>query len=125
MPPSEEPANPIDPPIDPLGQYEQSVSKPLPPPHGRLWVQLVLLALTLVTTTLAGVGHYQFFKIDLALLDQPAQLQQALTASITNSRFYLQGLWYSLTILLIPLGIPVMKLGRRLLGLSGDLMHLS
>ena len=70
--PSEEPVNPID----PLDQYEQLVPKPLPPPHGRLWVQLVLLALTLVTTTLAGVSHYQFFKIDLAVLDQPARLQQ-------------------------------------------------
>ena len=95
--PSEEPVNPID----PLDQYEQFVPKPLPPPHGRLWVQLVLLALTLVTTTLAGVGHYQFFKIDLALLDQPEQLQQALTSSVTGTGFYLHGLWYSLTILLI------------------------
>jgi membrane-associated protease RseP (regulator of RpoE activity) len=95
--PSEEPVNPID----PFDQYEQSIPKPLPPPHGRLWVQLVLLALTLVTTTLAGVGHYQFFKIDLALLDQPAELRQALTGTITDTRFYLQGLWYSLTILLI------------------------
>ena len=95
--PSEEPVNPID----PFDQYEQSIPKPLPPPHGRLWVQLVLLALTLVTTTLAGVGHYQFFKIDLALIDQPEQLRQALTGTVTDARFYLQGLWYSLTILLI------------------------
>ena len=95
--PSEEPVNPID----PVDQYEQLVPKPPPPPHGRLWVQLVLLALTLVTTTLAGVGHYQFFKIDLALLDQPEQLQQALTSSFTDTSFYLHGLWYSLTILLI------------------------
>ena len=95
--PSEEPVNPID----PFDQYEQSIPKPLPPPHGRLWVQLLLLALTLVTTTLAGVGHYQFFKIDLALIDQPEQLRQALTGTVTDARFYLQGLWYSLTILLI------------------------
>ena len=95
--PSEEPVNPID----PLDQYEQLVPKPLPPPHGRLWVQLVLLALTLVTTTLAGVSHYQFFKIDLAVLDQPARLQQILTSAGTGAGFYLSGLWYSLTILLI------------------------
>lgn len=95
--PSEEPVNPID----PLDQYEQLVPKPLPPPHGRLWVQLVLLALTLLTTTLAGISHYQFFKIDLALLDQPARLQQILASSGTGAGFYLRGLWYSLTILLI------------------------
>ena len=95
--PSEEPVNPID----PLDHYEQSVSKPLPPPHGRLWVQLVLLALTLGTTTLAGVSHYQFFKIDLAVLDQPILLRQALEGPVSSAGFYLHGLWYSLTILLI------------------------
>lgn len=95
--PSEVPANPIE----PLDQYTQSVPQPLAPPHGRLSVQLTLLALTLVTTTLAGVAHHQFFKIDLALIDQPEQLQQALTNSATGAGFYLSGLWYSLTILLI------------------------
>jgi hypothetical protein len=44
---------------------------------------------------------------------------------IIASLVWIVGLVLCLTILLIPLGIPVMKLGRRLLGLSGDLMHLS
>ena len=95
--PSDEPVKPID----PLDHHEPFVPKPLPPPHGRLWVQLLLFALTVVTTTLAGVTHYEFFKIDLAILDQPDLLKQALTASAGTSSFYLQGLWYSLTILTI------------------------
>lgn len=95
--PSEEPVHPID----PLDHYETFVPQPMPPPHGRLWVQVALLGLTLVTTTLAGVAHYQFFQIDLALLDQPQQLQQALTNTVVDAGFYLRGLWYSLTILLI------------------------
>ena len=73
----------------------------MPPPHGRLSVQLLLFALTVVTTTLAGVTHYEFFKINLAILDQPDLLKQALTASAGNWSFYLQGMWYSLTILTI------------------------
>ena len=95
--PSDEPVNPID----PLDHHEPFVPKPLPPPHGRLWVQLLLFGLTVVTTTLAGASHYEFFKINLAILDQPDLLKQALTASVGTSSFYLQGLWYSLTILTI------------------------
>jgi hypothetical protein len=37
---------------------------------------------------------------------------------------WLVGLVLCVTVLLIPLGIPVMKLGRRLLTLAGDLMHI-
>lgn len=38
---------------------------------------------------------------------------------------WLVGMVLCVTVILIPLGIPVMKLGRRLLGVAGDLMHLS
>lgn len=37
---------------------------------------------------------------------------------------WLVGLVLCVTVLLIPLGIPVMKLGGRLFTLAGDLMHI-
>ena len=95
------PAIPDLPPPDAGNHYEQFVPKPLPPPHGKLWVQIVLFALTLVTTTWAGIEHYAFFKIDMSLLDHPAELEQRLTALLSDRSLYLQGLWYSLTILTI------------------------
>jgi len=95
------PAIPDLPPPDPADHYDQFVPKPLPPPHGRLWVQILLFALTLVTTTWAGVEHYAFFKIDMSLLDHPAALEERLTALLADRSVYLQGLWYSLTILTI------------------------
>ena len=58
--PSDEPANPIEP-IDPLDHYEQFIPKPLPPPHGRLWVQVLLFALTLASTTFMGGCQYYGF----------------------------------------------------------------
>ena len=36
------------PPPDPNDRYEQFVAEPVPPPHGRLWVQATLLAFTLL-----------------------------------------------------------------------------
>lgn len=89
------PDDPIDPAVD---QYEQFIPKPLPPPHGRLWVQLVLLALTLVTTTIAGGCHYYSFTLDLA---QSADMSRAAPVDFRAASFYLHGLWYSLTILAI------------------------
>jgi membrane-associated protease RseP (regulator of RpoE activity) len=99
--PSDEPANPIDPPIDPLDHYEQFIPKPLPPPHGRLWVQLLLLVLTFITTTLAGSLHYYAFMQDLASADLPRLAEPPFTAIVTDPTFYIHGLWYSLTILAI------------------------
>jgi hypothetical protein len=43
---------------------------------------------------------------------------------IVASVVWIVGLVLCITVLLIPLGIPVMKLGRRLLTLAGDLMHI-
>ena len=95
--PSEEPVNPID----PFDQYEQSIPKPLPPPHGRLWVQLVLLALTLATTTFVGGCHYYGFLQDLASANDPALNATSPQVLFASPTFYLHGLWYSLTILAI------------------------
>jgi membrane-associated protease RseP (regulator of RpoE activity) len=88
------------PPEDLPDQYEQFIPKPLPPPHGRLWVQLLLLGLTLVTTTIAGGCHYYSFMQDLATADVPRE-PQSFGAMFGAPAFYLRGLWYSLTILTI------------------------
>jgi membrane-associated protease RseP (regulator of RpoE activity) len=77
--------------------YEPLVPKPLPPPHGRLWVQLLLLALTLASTTFAGGCHYYLFTLDMATGGSGQVPSPDMSAPI----FYLRGLWYSLTILTI------------------------
>lgn len=79
--------------------YDQFVPKPLPPPHGRLWVQALLFALTLLTTTFAGGCHYYNFTIDFAAAGSPQD--PALADVFLSPLFYLHGLWYSLTILAI------------------------
>lgn len=84
---------------DPNDQYEQSIPKPLPPPHGRLWVQLALLALTLLSTTFAGGCHYYSFMQDLATAGDASSNGPPLTPLFSQPGFYLHGLWYSLTIL--------------------------
>jgi membrane-associated protease RseP (regulator of RpoE activity) len=84
-----------------IDQYEQFIPKPLPPPHGRLWVQLVLLALTLGTTTFMGGCHYYGFLQDLATANDPAQSAATLQSTFASPMFYVHGLWYSLTILAI------------------------
>ena len=43
---------------------------------------------------------------------------------IVASLVWLVGIVLCVTVILLPLGIPVTKLGRRLLTLSGDLMHI-
>jgi membrane-associated protease RseP (regulator of RpoE activity) len=83
-----------------VDHYEHYIPPPLPPPHGRLWVQLGLFALTLLTTTFAGGCHYHFFTLDLASSSDP-NAGADVTALFASPAFYLQGLWYSLTILAI------------------------
>lgn len=100
--PSDEPIGPFDA-IDRashVDHYEQFIPRPLPPPHGRLWVQVTLFALTLLTTTFAGGCHYYFFTIDLATAGDPIAGPDV-TTLFTDPIFYLHGLWYSLTILAI------------------------
>ena len=99
--PSDEPANPIDPPVDPLDQYEQFIPKPLPPPHGRLWVQVLLFALALASTTFVGGCPYYNFMQDLASAALPPVAAPSAAEFFGNALFYLHGLWYSLTILAI------------------------
>lgn len=64
-----------------------------PPARPRAWRHWLLLALTLCTTTLVGGCHHLGFEADFA--SGPAALD------LSDPRFYLKGLWYSLTILAI------------------------
>ncbi len=105
------------PPADPNDRYDEFVPQQVPPPHGRLRVQLILFALTFVTTTIAGGCHYQTFMTDLATVgpqDVPADAPDSIWAVLSDARlwsaigsvlsdptFYLHGLWYSLAILAI------------------------
>ena len=85
---------------DPNDQYEQLVLNPLPPPHGRLGVQLLLFALTLVTTTIIGAENWAFFTIDYAQLEELVKRKDDSIVRLVRERWsLLGGLWYSLTIL--------------------------
>ena len=88
------------PPGDPRDRYDEFVAPPPPPHHGKLWVQLTLLAATVVTTTITGACHYASFSIDFSQLgaDGGGQLGMDL---FSDPMFYARGLWYSLTILAI------------------------
>ena len=98
-PPPERPLFPDLPPYDPNDHYQEFVPPPLPAPHGKLWVQLLLLALTLGTTTFAGGCHYAFF--EMGFNADSAVAAERLQNQFTTPAFYLHGLWYSLTILAI------------------------
>ena len=81
-------------------RYDELVAKPQPPPHGRLWVQLLLIALTLVTTTIVGAQNYAFFTFDYAqIAELVARDDASLLAAVIERLSYTRGLWYSLTIL--------------------------
>ena len=72
---------------------------PLQPPHGQLGVQLALLAMTVVSTTVVGACHYDAFTIDLARASDATPA--AGLFDFSDPMFYVRGLWYSLTILAI------------------------
>jgi membrane-associated protease RseP (regulator of RpoE activity) len=70
----------------------------VPPPaprNGRTWVHLALLLLTLVTTTFVGAFHYVSFEQGFEP-SAPLDLEE-----FRRAGFYLNGLWYSLTVLAI------------------------
>jgi membrane-associated protease RseP (regulator of RpoE activity) len=64
---------------------------PLPKFRDRVWLHVLLFALTIVSTTFAGAGHYASFRSDF--VDRPL--------GIPMSALLLGGLWYSGTILAI------------------------
>ena len=71
-----------------------------PPNHGRLWVQLTLLAATVITTTLVGGCHYYSFATDLSTIND-VPTSAAPLVLFSDPLFWLRGLWYSLTVLAI------------------------
>jgi membrane-associated protease RseP (regulator of RpoE activity) len=99
---SSPPVLPELPPLDPRDHYESFVPKPLPPPHGRLRVQLGLFALTLLTTTMVGADRYVEFAIDYPQLGELLKRNDGSLIRVFTEHFsYTNGLWYSLTILAI------------------------
>jgi membrane-associated protease RseP (regulator of RpoE activity) len=74
---------------------------PAPPPRDRVWLHVVLLVLTVVSTTLVGACHYLSFEQGFEPV--PPMEDQAGRAFVvglfSQPSFYLNGLWYSLTVL--------------------------
>ena len=111
--PGPTPAIPELPPIDPNDHYDQYVPPPLPPRHGKLSVQLTLLAVTFITTTIAGGCHYDAFMTDLSTIHPPdiapaipfwqllGMAFRELGERLADPMFHVHGLWYSVTILAI------------------------
>ena len=89
------PRDPFDPPYyRALRAYEQLEVPPVPATRRRperRWKYAVLLLLTFATTTLAGAQFYAGFYLDFG--NRPLDL--------TPAEFYLNGFWYSLSILAI------------------------
>ncbi len=57
----------------------------------RRWRHLILFLLTVVTTTMVGATHYAAYALDFELR----------TLAVSSLQFYLNGLWYSASILAI------------------------
>jgi membrane-associated protease RseP (regulator of RpoE activity) len=66
--------------------------QPLPKFQDRRWKHLLLFVLTVITTTVAGVGHYLSFRSDFA---------SSLPPDVSVTAMIFGGLWYSGTILAI------------------------
>lgn len=94
VPPPADPRewNPLSPPE--FGAY---YAPPLPvPPRDRVWLHVLLLLLTVGTTTL--VGALQHFTFVAGFNGDGVELGRA---TLRDPTFYLNGLWYSATILAI------------------------
>jgi membrane-associated protease RseP (regulator of RpoE activity) len=88
--------------VDPAGQFRNEPLHRFPPqgfawrPHpkfqDRIWLHVLLFILTIVTTTVAGIGHYLAFRADFA---------PPVGVALTSARVILPGLFYSVTILAI------------------------
>lgn len=75
----------------PLAPLEYLWLQPRKKFQDRVWRHVALLALTILTTTLTGAGHYEAFLGELNTRD----------VDLTFAESVLSGLWYSGTILLI------------------------
>jgi membrane-associated protease RseP (regulator of RpoE activity) len=93
--------------IPPPDPFAYGFNEPIPayvptaPPRDRVWVHILLLLLTIVSTTFVGGCHYLSF--DQAFDAAPPMNDLDGRAFIMNifsqPSFYLNGLWYSLTVL--------------------------
>ena len=77
-----------------------------PPRRDRVWLHYLLFILTLVSTTLTGADNYAVFSLDFNQLNRLLALPDAdrqawATALASTPSYYLNGLWYSLTVLAI------------------------
>ncbi|MGE4053151.1 MAG: site-2 protease family protein [Vicinamibacterales bacterium] len=75
----------------PLAPFEYLHLAPRRKFQDRVWQHVLLLALTIVTTTLTGANHYASFLSDLGARD----------VDLTTAEYILNGFWYSGTILAI------------------------
>ena len=77
---------------------------PLPlPRRDRVWLHYLLFALTLASTTLTGADLFAVFTVDFnQLLAMSESESRAWAAALASSpSYYLNGLWYSVTVLAI------------------------
>ena len=89
------------PPVDRTDRYDEIVAQSPPPMKGRLSVQVVLLLMTVVSTTIVGGFHYFSFSIPFDQIPELLRGDRSPRASLATLEFLRNGLWYSLTILAI------------------------
>lgn len=83
-----EPARDIPTPLTPFEYLHLAPRRKF---QDRVWTHVLLLALTILTTTLTGSNHYASFLSDLGARD----------VDLTTAEYILNGFWYSGTILAI------------------------
>ena len=76
---------------------------PPAPKRDRVWLHYLLFFLTLASTTLTGADLFAVFTIDFneLLSMSPAESQAWVTSLVSQPSYYLNGLWYSVTVLAI------------------------
>jgi membrane-associated protease RseP (regulator of RpoE activity) len=76
---------------------------PVAPPRDRVWLHVWLFVLTVVATSAVGGCHYRGFEqaFEPGPTLQEGEVLGYLVSMFTDPWLYLQGLWYSLTILAI------------------------
>lgn len=83
--------------------YQSLVSQPPPSKRDRLWLHYLLFVLTLASTTLTGADLFAVFSVDFnQLLAMSEPESRAWVTSLASSpSYYVNGLWYSVTVLAI------------------------
>jgi membrane-associated protease RseP (regulator of RpoE activity) len=86
-----------------LTPYYVPPALPPPPRRDRIWLHYLLFILTLLSTTLTGAELHSVFSLDftelLAMSDSEAR--EWVGALMVSPSYYLNGLWYSVTVLAI------------------------